>query len=275
MRGQNWTPVKFSENCKFRCCFNWLWLSWGGVKVRRRFTLGADHLDAVADRGYFVRTFWRTDIDELSRKEPALEVFLPEKGGRPASFQGESVPAGVLTPSAQLLVPLPPVSVDQLMPDAVPDAWKEGQATAYALSVALSAKVGRPLPWTVARRAIDDALKARWIEMASESLAWPCDMAGAAKASLRVPKARGFEEPKPGEQTPHPKGARYAEATLEPPVLHDLVDVLPDVLKAAAGIPLSFHVRISIADNPNLTPTTIDTISRLLEEVSSDLRLKT
>jgi Phage integrase, N-terminal SAM-like domain len=28
MRGQNWTPVKFSENCKFRCCFNWLWLCW-------------------------------------------------------------------------------------------------------------------------------------------------------------------------------------------------------------------------------------------------------
>jgi hypothetical protein len=101
------------------------------------------------------------------------------------------------------------------------------------------------------------------------------DMAGAAKALLRVPKARGFEEPKPGEQTPHPKGARYAEATLEPPVLQDLVDALPDVLKAAAGIPLSFHVRISIADNPNLTPTTIDTISKLLEEVSSDLRLKT
>lgn len=39
MRGQNWTPVKFSESCKFRCCFNWLWLGWGGVKVRRRFTL--------------------------------------------------------------------------------------------------------------------------------------------------------------------------------------------------------------------------------------------
>ncbi len=38
MRGQNWTPVKFSESCKFRCCFNWLWLGWGGVKVRRRFT---------------------------------------------------------------------------------------------------------------------------------------------------------------------------------------------------------------------------------------------
>jgi len=33
MRGQNWTPIKFSENCKFRCCFNWLWLSWGGVKA--------------------------------------------------------------------------------------------------------------------------------------------------------------------------------------------------------------------------------------------------
>jgi hypothetical protein len=39
MRRQNWTPVKFSENCKFRCCFNWLWLSLGEVKVRRQFTL--------------------------------------------------------------------------------------------------------------------------------------------------------------------------------------------------------------------------------------------
>jgi hypothetical protein len=59
------------------------------------------------------------------------------------------------------------------------------------------------------------------------------------------------------------------------PAVQDLIDALPDVLEAAAGIPLAFHVRISIADGPNLTPATIDAISKLLEEVSSDLRLKT
>jgi len=192
----------------------------------------------------------------------------------PASFQGEPVPAGVLTPSAQLLAPLPPISVDQLMQDAVPDAWKEGQTTAYALSVALSAKVGRPLPWTVVRRAIDDALKARWIEMAPESSAWPCDMAGAPKALLRVPKARGFEEPKPKERPSYPKGVRYAEAALEPLALQDFVEVLPDVLKAAAGVSLKFRLHIVIGDGQDLAPTTVDAISKLLEEVSPDLRLK-
>jgi Protein of unknown function (DUF499) len=296
-----------------------------------------------------VRTFWRTDIDESFRKEPALEVFLPETGtlselryhvltpkvlpglwkgevatvadvisyftgGRtevvhkegydesvtipacpagvvesavseavsqgllwlvhgPASFQGEPVPAGVLTPTAQLLAPLPPIPVDQLMQDALPDGWKEGRTSAYALSVALSTKAGRPLPWMVVRRAIDDALKARWIEMATESVAWPCDMAAAPKALLRLPKA-GAADPKPGEQMPPPKGVRYAEATLEPPALQDLVDALPDVLKAAAGIPITFRLHVSLADGPNLGPATIDAINKLLEGVSPDLRLK-
>jgi hypothetical protein len=57
-------------------------------------------------------------------------------------------------------------------------------------------------------------------------------------------------------------------------VLQDLVDALPEVLKAAAGIPLTFRVHISIADGPNLGPATIDAISKLLEEVSPDLRLR-
>jgi hypothetical protein len=293
-----------------------------------------------------VRTFWRTDIDESSRKQPALELLLPEKGvlselssnvlapgllpglwkneattvadviayfagghtvvvpkdgydepvtipacaapavesavsgavsqgilwlvHGPASFQGEPVPAGVLTPSAQLLRPLPPISVDRLMQDAIPDAWKDGQTTAYALSVALAAKVGRSLPWSVVRRAIDDALKSRWIELATESVAWPCDMAAAAKVLLRVPKAGSSAEPKSED----PKGLWYAEAALEPLALQDLVDALPDVLKAAAGVPLAFRMHISIGDGQSLEPATIDAINKLLEQVSPDLRLK-
>jgi hypothetical protein len=160
------------------------------------------------------------------------------------------------------------------MQDAVPDAWKEGQTTAYALSVALSAKVGRPLPWTAVRRAIDDALKARWIEIAPESLAWPCDMAGGGKVLLRIPTAGRFEESKPDERPSHPKGARYAEAELEPLALQDFFEALPDVLKAAAGVSLKFRLHIVIGDGQDLESATVDAISKLLEEVSPDLRLK-
>src|SRR5258708_9859431 len=63
----------------------------------------------------------------------------------------EPVPAGVLTASAQLRAPIAPLQVDQLMHDSVPEAWKDGQTTALALSVALSTKTGQPVPWTVLR----------------------------------------------------------------------------------------------------------------------------
>jgi hypothetical protein len=107
----------------------------------------------------------------------------------PASFQGEPVPAGVLTAAAQLQAPMPPLAVHQLMQDALPEAWKEGQTTALALSVALSGQVGRPVPWSVMRQAIEDAIKSRWLETAPGSGAWPCDVAGASAVILKQPAA--------------------------------------------------------------------------------------
>ena len=298
-----------------------------------------------------VKTWWRTPIDEAARREPALEVFLPEKaalsevhpsvlapgvlpglwngdavtvadvisyfaGGRtvmvqregyeepvvipacpaaaveaaisdavrqgilwlvngPASFQGEPVPSGVLTATAQLRAPMPPLPVDRLMQDAVPDAWKEGQTTALALSVGLSAQTGRPIPWTVLRRAIDDAIKARWLELAPGSGTWPCDMAGASAVELKQPAAPGgMAEPQPGGYVPKPKGVYMSSAALEPSSLQDLVDVLPDVVKAAAGVPLQFQVAVTLGDGQEISTETVESINRLLEEVSSDLRLK-
>ncbi|MBX6323511.1 MAG: hypothetical protein IRY94_16935, partial [Rhodospirillaceae bacterium] len=299
-----------------------------------------------------VKTWWRTPIDEAARREPALEVFLPEKatlselhpsvlapgvlpglwngdavtvadvisyfaGGRtvmvqregyeepvvipacpaaaveaaisdavrqgilwlvngPASFQGEPVPSGVLTATAQLRAPMPPLSVDRLMQDVVPDAWKDGQTTALALSVALSTQTGRPVPWAVLRRAIDDAIKARWLELAPGSGAWPCDMAGASAVALKQPAAPGgMAEPQPGGYVPKPKGVYTSSAALEPSALQDLVDVLPDVVKAAAGVPLQFQLAVTLGDGQEISTETVESINRLLEEVSSDLRLKT
>ena len=50
--------------------------------------------------------------------------------------------------------------------------------------------------------------------------------------------------------------------------------MLPDVVKAAAGVPLQFQLHISLGDGQEVRSETIESINKLLEEVSSDLRLK-
>jgi hypothetical protein len=147
----------------------------------------------------------------------------------PASLQGEPVPAGVLTAGAQLRAPMSPIAVHQLMQDALPNAWKDGQTTALALSVALSAQGGRPVPWSVMRQAIEDAIKSRWLELVPGSGAWPCDVAGASAVILKQPAA--VSEPPPGPYTPRPQGIYHASATLEASAFQDLVEVLPDLLR--------------------------------------------
>jgi hypothetical protein len=81
------------------------------------------------------------------------------------------------------------------------------------------------------------------------------------------------KEPKLDGGQPHPKVTWSAEAALEPLALRDLVRALPDVLKAAVGIPLTFRLHISVSGQ-ELEPTVIDTINTLLKKVSPDLRLK-
>ena len=190
----------------------------------------------------------------------------------PASFQGEPVPSGVLTAHAQLRAPMSSLAVDRLTQEAVPEAWKDGQTTALGLSVALSAQTGRPIPWTVLRRAIDDAIKARWVELAPGSGPWPCEMAGASAVALKQPApGHAVVEPEPGEK---PKGVYSCSAALEPSALQDLVDVLPAIVKAAAGVQLRFQLQVSLGDGHPIESETILSINRLLEEVNSDLRLR-
>jgi hypothetical protein len=298
-----------------------------------------------------VKTFWRTSIDDVSRGEPALEVFLPEKAtisdlnpsllapgvlpglwngdaitvgntisffatshnvmvkrdgyeepvviptcpaaaveaavsdavrqgvlwllNGPASFQSEPVPAGVLTSSAQLHAPLPPIAVDQLMQDSVPEAWKDGQTSVLALSVAFSTKIGHPVPWTVLRHAIDDAIKARWIELAPESGPWPCEMAAASTVTLKQPAATGGTVgPGAGGGVSKPKGVYTSSAALEPAALQDLVDALPDIVNAAAGISLRFLLEISLGKGESLSSSKVEEINTLLGSVSPELRVK-
>ncbi len=295
-----------------------------------------------------VKTFWRASLDDSSRGEPALEVFLPEKAtlselhptslargaipglwkadtvtvadvigffasshtvavkrdgyeesvvipicpaaaveaavgdavrqgilwllNGPASFQGEPVPAGVLTATAQLREPMAPLSVQDIMQDSTPGAWKDGQTTALALSVALSTKNDQPIPWTVLRRAIDDAIRARWIELAANSSSWPCEMAAASTVTLRQPAP--IIDTGGGTVVVKPKGVYSSSAEIQPNELQDLVDVLDDIVKAAVGVPLRFQLQISLGGGEDIEVAKVEAVNKLLESVSSQLRLR-
>jgi hypothetical protein len=52
-----------------------------------------------------------------------------------------------------------------------------------------------------------------------------------------------------------------------------LVEVLPDLLKIAAGVPLQFRLSITLGDSQEVAVATVDTVNRLLGEVNTELRL--
>ncbi len=192
----------------------------------------------------------------------------------PASFQGETVPPGVLTEVAELRPPLRQLPVDQLTKDAVPEAWKDGRTNALALSAALSVQFGAPLPWSILRQTLDGAFRSRWLERAPDCGPWPCDAAGAAAVTLIAPeKEEGLEENGEGiEGTP--PGALTAAADLETHELQNLVDVLPDIVAKAAGIPLKLYLRITLGDGDQMPAELRSSLNELLEGVNADLRLK-
>ena len=194
----------------------------------------------------------------------------------PASCQGEPAPPGVLTDAAELRAPMPPLPVDRLTKDAAPGAWKEGRTSALALAAALSVQVGAPVPWPILRRAIDDALGARWLERAPDSGPWPCEAAGASAVTLKEPDAaKDVNEvsERKGDYVTTPTGAHTGAAVLEPNELQDLVDTLPEVIKAAAGVPLQLHVRITLGDGGDVPPESVTTVNELLEGVRPELSL--
>jgi hypothetical protein len=83
-------------------------------------------------------------------------------------------------------------------------------------------------------------------------------------------------EPQPsGEYVPRQRGVFHASAAVEPSAFQDLVEVLPDLIKLAAGIPLQFRLCVTLGDGQQVGNETIVAVNKLLGEVSADLRLTT
>jgi hypothetical protein len=91
---------------------------------------------------------------------------------------------------------------------------------------------------------------------------------------LKQPAAGGGAEPRSSSvHPPRSAGAYHASATIEPSAFQDLAEVLPDLLKITAGMPLKFNLSVTLGDGQEVGSSTLDTVNQLLGEVSADLRL--
>ena len=210
-----------------------------------------------------------SQVDEAISQAVAQGMIWLTTG--PASILGEPVPAGILGPTAVLRPPPEPIAVTELMAEEIPDAWNDGQTTAYAIVTALSAKREVTLPWSTVRKTIGDAIRTQWLELAAGSAPLDSDLSGAQGVLLQTPAAKpgGFRD----NGGDYQEGSLVAEATLEGHGIQDLAELVPKILEAAVGDPIEFKVRIQLGGEEEPDSAKVDKINELLSDVSEDLKL--
>lgn len=190
----------------------------------------------------------------------------------PASLLLEEVPPGLLTGDAELQAPPAPIPPLNLLPGALLEAWQKGKSTALSIAAALSQKAGRPLPWVTVRDALDAAFRARLLERSPQSSAWPCDFTGASTVYLQLPEVKtGSGSPGgSGMETGPPANTRVStELVLQANQLQDLSDLVPQLLRAAAGQEIGFTVRVAIKGKDRPKDAVVRTINELLKQVDA------
>jgi hypothetical protein len=193
----------------------------------------------------------------------------------PASILAEPVPPGVLTPTSVLRAPPAPVAPAQIMPENLPNAWKDGLASGLSVSVALSHKAGRTLPWKTIRDAIGSALNARFLELDASSTPWPCELPGAQLLKLRP--ASGAAHPGTDDGGTARAGVLSASAELSPAQVQDLGDSVAKLLdvRTRHHVAMKFHIRVEVGDGAGAPPAqAVAEAGALLRNVSEELELK-
>ncbi len=218
---------------------------------------------------FFIPACEPSQVDEAISQAVAEGLIWMTNG--PASMLGEPVPAGVLGPTAVLRPPPEPIAVSELMAEEIPDAWTDSGTSALAIVTALSSKRGVSLPWSTARTAIAEAIRAQWLELAEGSAPLDTDRSGARSVLLQTPTASfvGLRELPADYQA----GMPAAEATLEGHGIQDLAELVPRILEAAVGDPIVFKVRIQFGGETRPDAAKVERINELLSEVSEELRL--
>lgn len=188
----------------------------------------------------------------------------------PASILGEPIPSGVLNAKARLRQPPAGIVAAEILPENLPEAWKEGYASGLSIATALSVRENKPLPWKTIKEVIGGALQARFLSLAEKSTAWPCDFPAAQAVILQLPKTP------PPPPPPSPGLTLGAEADLEPSQIQDLGDIVPKLLEIKKkGLPMRFRLRIELGDGKTAPPESmVKEVNTLLRDVKEDLQLK-
>ena len=209
-------------------------------------------------------------VDEAILQAVAQGLIWMTNG--PTSILGESVPAGILGPTAVLRPPPDPIAVSELMAEKIPDAWTDSETNALAVLTALSNKRGVNLPWITVKSALDEGIRARWLELSPQSAPWPSDLAGAQHVLLRKAETRIAGV---GEIVPYrTDGKLVAEATLEAGGIQDLVELIPEILKARGDTSLIFKVLIELGGDEEPDKEVVESIGGLLKKVSEDFKFQ-
>ena len=187
----------------------------------------------------------------------------------PASLLGEDLPTGLMSADALLQAPPNPISPLELLPGTLAEAWRAGKTDALSVAVALSKKAGNALPWLTVRDALDAAFRARLIERSTESVEWPCDYSRASAVAIVMPEAGAA----PGPPAPASDTRASGEVALKSSQLQDFVDVLPEILKATAGLEINFRMAVEIRGKERPSDNAVASINRLLESVDQRLRV--
>jgi hypothetical protein len=208
--------------------------------------------------------------------ESAIEAAVKEGQlwftSGPASVFAEEIPTGLLNNDAQIQSPPEAISPMAIVPDVLPDAWSNGTATALSISVALSKKAGKPLPWAPVRDAIDGAIRTRILERTEDSGAWPTDYSNSKNVRLRRPLDVSLLTPLP---SPPPKpGVLMAKAELRSNQIQDLADQISDITLAAAGLDLKFNVQVEVSGATSGSAQAIAKLNQLLEKIAKDFKLE-
>ncbi|PSR20354.1 MAG: hypothetical protein C7B45_15335 [Sulfobacillus acidophilus] len=141
----------------------------------------------------------------------------------------EEVPDGLLTRSARLNPPPTALSLFDLLPDRVPEAWQDGKTTALALVVALSNAQGVPLPWPLIRHVITEARNNGLIQLELNGISWPCGRGDAEQVRIVLNDTKGPIGP--GEAPTPPDRHLRSDRVLKPAEIQNLADVIGELAR--------------------------------------------
>ena len=195
-----------------------------------------------------------------------------------ASVWGDTPPPGIVSKAAVLRVPPQAIDVSSITPEALPDAWSGGKASAHSIEQAVAAQRGVvSLPWKLVEAVITGAMNSGFLRAIPGAVGWPCQPHEAATVEFGLPEVpklggsfgaptmRGMSEPHVPWPAPR---ATFREAVLDSSQMTELVEGMGDVLAAAGNLTVRFRVIVEFAEGEVATPDIAAKLGAALDKVN-------